>query len=79
MATKLSENVLIEFVSLMNVGELALYVPMLISGIKVEKNCSDVGVTVIDPWRFQTSRALYNSSATARVVMYHGCMNQISK
>ena len=71
-ATKLSANALIEFIRLLNVDELELYVPMLIPDTKVEKNGWDMDVTVIDPWRFHTIRDLYSCSETARVVKYQG-------
>ncbi len=48
-ATKLSANVLIEFIRLLNVDESELYVPMLMPDTKVEKNGWDMDVTVIDP------------------------------
>lgn len=48
-ATKLSANILIEAVRLLKVDELEEYVPVLMFGIKVEKNGWDIDVIVIDP------------------------------
>jgi hypothetical protein len=48
-ATKLSANVLIEAVRLLKVDELEEYVPVLMFGIKVEKNGCDMDEIVIDP------------------------------